>query len=207
MDSKQEERHSCISHRYALSSTSPDQQHIATSSKSSATTQQQLQSSPSVNTRPLRCFWTWTSRQTRKGRCYCELPKKATITKAIMCQVKRRMPTTFLVGQSKLYWQDWEQDTTDWTHTSIKSQRWYCELFVHVVRKIRPRSIYSKTVKGMTRINIQIGRLRRHWIRNCMVMRRTSDRQQSASLRLAWPCNSEREEEEDEEEVMYLVHL
>ena len=84
MDSKQEERHSCISHRYALSSTSPDQQHIATSSKSSATTQQQLQSSPSVNTRPLRCFWTWTSRQTRKGRCYCELPKKATITKAIM---------------------------------------------------------------------------------------------------------------------------
>jgi len=56
MNSKQEERHSCISQRYALSSTSPDQQQIATSSKSSATTQQQLQSSPSADTRPLRFF-------------------------------------------------------------------------------------------------------------------------------------------------------
>ena len=70
----------------STSSTSPGQQQIDTYSKSSAAIQQQLQNSPSVNTRPLRCFWKWISRQTRKGRCYCELPKikTTTITKAIM---------------------------------------------------------------------------------------------------------------------------
>ena len=57
VDSKPGEHHSCFSHRYALSSASPDQQQIATFSKSSATTQQQRQSSHSVDTHPLRCFW------------------------------------------------------------------------------------------------------------------------------------------------------
>ena len=57
VDSKPEEQHSCFSHRYAFSSASPDQQQIATFSKSSATTQQQRQSSHSVDTHPLRCFW------------------------------------------------------------------------------------------------------------------------------------------------------
>jgi len=54
-----------------------------------------------------------------------------------------------------------------------------------VVKKIRQMSIFYKTVKGMTRKNIQLDRLRRHSIRNCMVLRRTTDRHQSASLRVA----------------------
>ena len=37
-----------------------------------------------MDTRPLRCFWKWTSRHTRERSCYCELPKYPTITKAIM---------------------------------------------------------------------------------------------------------------------------
>ena len=48
VDSKPEDHHGCISHRCAISSTTPDQQQIATSSKNPATTQQQ------VDTRPLR---------------------------------------------------------------------------------------------------------------------------------------------------------
>ena len=44
VDSKPEEHYNCISHIYALSSTSPDQQQIDTSSKSSVTTQQQYYS-------------------------------------------------------------------------------------------------------------------------------------------------------------------
>ena len=42
VDSKPEDHHGCISHRCAISSTTPDQQQMATSSKNSATTQQQL---------------------------------------------------------------------------------------------------------------------------------------------------------------------
>ena len=44
VDSKLEEHYNCISHIYALSSTSPDQQQIYISSKSSVTTQQQYYS-------------------------------------------------------------------------------------------------------------------------------------------------------------------
>ena len=64
-----EEHHGCISHWCALSSTNSDQQHIATSSKSSAITQQQMQSGPSVDTRPLWSSWTLICRQVRKERC------------------------------------------------------------------------------------------------------------------------------------------
>ena len=42
------------------------------------------------------------------------------------------------------------------THTCINSLRGYCELLVHVVREIRPMSIYSKTVKGITRRDMQL---------------------------------------------------
>ena len=88
-----EEHHGCISHWCALSSTSPNQQHITSSSKCSATTQQQLQSGPSVDTRPLRSSWKWTSRHARKARCTnsnqqpgtnLSYQEKATITKALM---------------------------------------------------------------------------------------------------------------------------
>ena len=68
VDSKLEEHHGCISNKCALSSATPDQHQIVTSSKSSATTQQQLQSGPSVDTRPLRSSWKLTSQQARKGR-------------------------------------------------------------------------------------------------------------------------------------------
>jgi len=57
------------SHIYAFTYTTPDQQHIVTSSKNSATTQQQLQSGPSVDTGPLRSSWTLICRQVRKERC------------------------------------------------------------------------------------------------------------------------------------------
>ena len=81
-----EEHRGCISHWCAFSSTSHDQQHIATSSKSSATTQQQLQSGPTVDTHPLRNSWKWTRRNAYKARC----TNRATITKALMitCQEK-----------------------------------------------------------------------------------------------------------------------
>ena len=42
-----------------------------------------------------------------------------------------------------------------------------------------------KTVKGMTKRYLQLGQLRRHSIRNYIVMWRTSDGQQSSSLLLA----------------------
>jgi len=39
-----------------------------------------------------------------------------------------------------------------------------------MVKKIdRPQSIYSKTVKGMTRKDLQLDQLRRHSIRNYLV--------------------------------------
>ena len=53
VDSKLEGHHGCISHKCTLSYTTPDQQQIATSSKSCGTTKQQLQSGPSVATHPL----------------------------------------------------------------------------------------------------------------------------------------------------------
>ena len=62
VDLKPEDHHGCISHRCALSSTTPDQQQMATSSKNySATTE--------VDTRPLRSSWKLTSRHARKGKC------------------------------------------------------------------------------------------------------------------------------------------
>ena len=58
---------------------------------SSATTQQQLQSDPSVDTRELRSSWKWTSRHTRKAGAQTEQPganvsyqEKTTVTKALM---------------------------------------------------------------------------------------------------------------------------
>ena len=66
VDSKPEEHHDCISHR---SSTSPVQQQLVTSSKSSATIQQQLQMDPPLDTRPFWSSGKSTSRQARKERC------------------------------------------------------------------------------------------------------------------------------------------
>ena len=94
------------------------------------------------------------------------------------------------------------------THTRLNAhmhKRWYRELLAYVVRKIRPRSIYSKIVKGVTRKELQLDQLRRHSIRNYIVTTRTSDGQQCLSLQLAWPCKSKGEEED--EEVVYIVHL
>jgi len=52
-----EDHPGCISNGCALSYTSPAYQQIVIPSKSSATTQQQLQSGPSVDTRPVRSSW------------------------------------------------------------------------------------------------------------------------------------------------------
>jgi len=74
------------------------------------------------------------------------------------------------------------------THTRLNAhmhKRWYRELLAYVVRKIRPRSIYSKIVKGVTRKDLQLDQLRRHSIRNYIVTTRTSDGQQCLSLQLA----------------------
>ena len=53
------------------------------------------------------------------------------------------------------------------THTRLNAhmhERWYRELLAYVVRRIRPRSIYSKIVKGVTRKDLQLDQLRRHSI-------------------------------------------
>ena len=43
-------------------------------------------------------------------------------------------------------------------------------MLAYLARRIdRPRSIYSKTVKGMTRKDLQLDQLRRHSIRNYLV--------------------------------------
>ena len=43
--------------------------------------------------------------------------------------------------------------------------------------------------KALNKSDLQVGQLRRHSIRNYMVMWRASDGQHSASLRLTWPSN------------------
>ena len=60
--------------------------------------------------------------------------------------------------------------------------RWYRELLAYAVRKIRPRSIYSEIVKGVTRKDLQLDQLGRHSIRNYIVTTRTSEGQQCLSL-------------------------
>jgi len=57
----------------------------------------------------------------------------------------------------------------------------------------------------MTTKDPQLDQLKRHSIRNYMVMTRISVGQHSLSLRLACPCNSE--QEEDDVAVMYIVYL
>ena len=76
-----------------------------------------------------------------------------------------------------------------------RTQRWYHQLLAHVVGKIRLRSIYTKIVKGMTRKDLQLDKLRRNFIGNYIVMWRTSIVQTISYLWLAWSGNSEREEE------------
>ena len=66
-------------------------------------------------------------------------------------------------------------------------------------------SILQNCNKGMTTKDPQLDQLKRHSIRNYMVMTRISVGQHSLSLRLACPCNSE--QEEDDVAVMYIVYL
>ena len=72
-------------------------QHIATSSKSCATTLQQLQSCPSVDTHPVRS--SNVHKQSNQVIMWAT-EKMQSLPKLSWWQVKRKMPTTFLVGQS-----------------------------------------------------------------------------------------------------------
>jgi len=70
---------------------------------SSATTQQQLQSDPSVDTRELRQADTLAKQVHKQSNqvLMCATKKRPPLPKSLWFQVKRRVPTIFLVGQSK----------------------------------------------------------------------------------------------------------
>ena len=196
VDSKPEEHHSCISHRYALSSlqalTNTKLPHLAK-------TLQLLSNNCRVAIQ-----WILTH---CKGRCYCELPTKATITKAIMMPSQEKDAYHLLSISEQVIM------------ISLRTE--HNRLNAHMHKQLK-RVLWAACPCG------EGDQTKEHILQNCKRHdqkryaawttektpnqklhgdERTSDRQHSTSLRLAWLCNSEREEEKEDKEVMYLVHL
>ena len=151
------------------------QQQIATSNNSSAKTAEWSFSRypPSVEFLEMNKQTLFAKQCAQTEQLYSNVSyqEKATITTALMMP-SQEINTQPILSRTK------QQEATTETPTCTKSERWYRQMLAYLARKIdRPRSIYSKTVKGMTRKDLQLDQHE-----TTLYQKLLGDGQQSSSL-------------------------